>query len=150
MFQVLHIYQTYVVLDVDVRSKFYGSDMFTRLTLPHSLRRAKREWSFLEACPRKDGYFFKSAKRKWSLPWTSWLLVKFKYLGCNMFARPMLSWTSLIVKSKCLGSDMFVKYSLPHTWLIVKPKYFGSAMFVKPTLFWTSLTTKFKYLESGI
>jgi hypothetical protein len=147
---------------VDIRSKFHGSDIFARLTLPHSPCQEKMiiprsmfkgRWLFLWKC---------QGNWRWSLPWT-WLLVKFKYLGSGMFARLMLSWTSLTAKSKCngralltakskyLGPDMlFVKHSLPQTWLIVKPKYFGPAMFAKSTLSWTSLTAKSKYLRSGI
>jgi hypothetical protein len=36
-------------------------------------------------------------------------------LGSHMFARPTLPWTWLTVKSKCLGSNIFVKLILPHS-----------------------------------
>jgi len=49
----------------------------------------------------EDGHSHRHVKGGWSLPWT-WLIVKSKCLGFDIFARPMLVWTWLIAKSKCI------------------------------------------------
>jgi hypothetical protein len=60
-------------------------------------------------------------KGEWSLFWT-WLTVKSKCFGFDIFVKLTLPWTLRNAKFKCLGFDMFARLALLWTWQTARSK----------------------------